>query len=144
MEIYKKGQGKVVRMCALAGFLLLILYGSYSLDVWPMIEDGSALRTAIIPNYPAIGDISLDWILLISVVLFLGFGFLAFWVLNRPKYSDFLIETESEVKKVSWPQRKEYLAASAAVFAVVLFVFCFLWATDTVFTEILSRIGIGF
>ena len=47
----------------------------------------------------------------------------AFWQYNHPQWSDFLIDTEAEMKnRVTWPTKKEQMNASIVVIvAVVLF-----------------------
>ena len=52
---------------------------------------------------------------LIAVVLVA----LSVWMLNKPNFVDFLIATESEMKKVSWSSRPELLGSTAVVIVTV-------------------------
>ena len=63
-----------------------------------------------------------------------GVGFALFVLFNKPKVVDFLIATEHEMKKVSWPTRKEIIGSTAVVicgtfaFSLLMFVIDFVFA----------------
>lgn len=52
----------------------------------------------------------------------------------------FLGEVKSEMKKVSWPDKKELISYTGIVFISVVFVCLLIWAYDTVFTKVLEVI----
>jgi preprotein translocase subunit SecE len=83
-------------------------------------------------------------ILFPCIVIFLVGAWLVFLYLNKPKVADFLIETEGELKKVSWPQRKEFLGASLAVLIIILFIVFYLYLIDMGLSMLLRRIGLGY
>lgn len=128
----------VVRFGVTAVVAALLGIGAYLISRQPVAEE---LRRSLFGvNIP----VDVPIILLVSAGCFLLFTGIAVALLNTPKYADFLIETEGEIKKVSWPPQKEYVAASMAVIVVIVFVFCFLWLTDSVLSEIFARLKIGF
>jgi preprotein translocase subunit SecE len=47
------------------------------------------------------------------------------------KVRDFLADAKSELKKVTWPSRKDTYASTLAVILLVLFSAVFLWIVDT-------------
>jgi len=48
------------------------------------------------------------------------------------KTSEFLANVKSELKKVTWPSRKETYSSTAVVIVLVLVVAVFLWIVDTI------------
>ncbi len=64
----------------------------------------------------------------IPTLLVIAAGLFMFWMVNRQNTADFLIATESEMKKVSWSSRKEVIGSTKVViittfmFAIILFV----------------------
>jgi len=50
----------------------------------------------------------------------------------------FLREVRAELKKVSWPDKKELSAYTVVVFISVLVVAVVIWIIDTAFTDILK------
>ena len=52
---------------------------------------------------------------------------------NKPKMADLLIDTEGELRKVSWPTIDEVLTTSMVVVVFVVFIGAFLALTDMVF-----------
>ena len=113
LEFYKKGQGSMGRLIALLGCIGLVLWGGHSL--WTYLQGYAALTKAILP-IPHTG-LQIDWALIIAVIV--AFGGIAgvAWFFNRPKMVDLLVETEAEMKKISWPSRQE--AWNSAVIVVV-------------------------
>jgi preprotein translocase SecE subunit len=69
---------------------------------------------------------------LIAAALFLGGAFLIYRWLDRPKNADLLIETESELRKVSWPTLPEAMNGSTVVILCVAFLMVFLAGADWV------------
>ena len=126
LEILKPGQGKYARGTAYVLGMLLVIFGGISLyatinvphdasitptSTWEKIE-----HAVYIPNVPLVGYISIYRIIAFVVVIF---GALALHlILNRPGPVDTLIDTEQELKKVSWPSRREVWNATLVVVLV--------------------------
>ncbi len=116
LEIYKKGQGKMARLSAYGLVGVLILFGAYRFHATFNVPGEGVLVAA---KLPVIGQIT--WMKIFSVIVCLG-GILGMhMVLNGAKMSDLLIDTEQEMKKVSWPSKKE-VQNSTIVVVIVTFV----------------------
>lgn len=120
--VYKSGQGYWTRLITFLGFLLLgaltahfvysIIYGA-----------GWTGRDATGRNIAA-G---------IGVAVFLVWVLVEYWILNKPSNAEFLIATDSEMKKVNWTSRKELIGSTKVV---IFFMFMFaatLFIIDIVF-----------
>ena len=85
----------------------------------------------------------------LSIALFAAIGSFVFglWFLNRtlerPKNADLLIETESELRKVTWPTVDETVDGSVVVIVVVLFLMGFMAAADYLLGNVFTRIITG-
>jgi len=53
--------------------------------------------------------------------------------MNKPKNVDFLIATDSEMKKVNWTTRKELIGSTQIVILFMFLIAMFLFAFDVVF-----------
>ena len=71
--------------------------------------------------------------------IFLG---LSAWVVNIPKIADFMIVAETEIKKVSWSNRKEIIASTIVVICVVIMMAVLLLAADFGFIYLFTKLGI--
>jgi preprotein translocase SecE subunit len=115
LEIYKKGQGKMARVSAYVLASLLILFGVYRLHATFNVPGEGVLAE----NLPLIGSLTI--MKLISAAAFLVGLLLLHLILNRPAAADLLIDTEQEMRKVSWPSWAEVKSATGIV-VVVTFV----------------------
>jgi len=52
----------------------------------------------------------------------------------------FLVEVRSELKKVTWPSRKEVYSTTLVVIATSIFFGFYLWGLDLVFSQVLSLV----
>jgi preprotein translocase subunit SecE len=120
LGIYKRGQGNWTRGVAAGGLA--------ALGFWAMLETFSWIQEYTSARYWYCGY----WV---PAVLLLGFLVLAYWVSNRPKVADYLIETETEMKKVTWPTHREVFSATLVVIVVVVVMGIFLFGIDRVFVE---------
>ena len=57
-----------------------------------------------------------------SSLAFCVLSLLVFLVINKPPNVDFLIATDSEMKKVNWTSRKELIGSTKVVIIFVLFI----------------------
>ena len=123
-EIYKKGQGTIARWIAFLGLSGLAGFGTYELyDALSGTTGNLSLAGASVP-----------WSVLISGLVFVAAEILTAWLINLPKFVDYLIMSEIELRKVSWPTREE-LKRQTAVVIIAPIVFSFvLWLADMVFT----------
>jgi preprotein translocase SecE subunit len=66
----------------------------------------------------------------VPLAVFLVGAYFIFILVNKERFADFLIATESEMKKVSWPTREELLGSTAVVIATVVILAVIIWLAD--------------
>jgi len=123
--IYKRSQGRITRQVTVAAVALGVLLACYRLGQ-TMMDGWEWNRT-----------------LSVSIATALTFAgwWMAFRLVNWPRFADFLIAVEAEMNKVSWPTRAELFRASVVVLvtifvlAVVLFGYDAIW--NWVFRDLL-------
>ena len=114
-KIYKSGQGKGARLLAAFSLGALTIYGCYSL--YYAISTGSWADIVLV-TIPGLEE-PLTPPLLITLIVFGVFSFLIFLFCNWHRSADFLIETELELRKVSWPSKSEVVGSSLIVMVLV-------------------------
>jgi len=127
IEIYKQGQGKYTRGITFLGVMLIVVIGAVVLS-----EKLSGYVTTRQPlmRYG------------IPTALVIGAAFLLFRLLNRPRTADFLIATESEMKKVSWSSKKEIIGSTKVVIVFTFILAAILASADLIFVWLFSWLKI--
>ena len=141
---YKKDQGRLARMAAYWSLALLILYGCQSFyAILPTWHDslGQPLSTAW-PKIPILGWNLNPALLIAGAVLGASWYVLYRWQ-QTPKVADLLIETETELTKVTWPTMGDAVNSSLVVVAVVLFLMTFLAGSDALLGLWTKRVLLG-
>jgi preprotein translocase subunit SecE len=143
LSVYKGDQGRAVRIFALVSCLVLTLWACFNLYHW--IAPADIPQGSIWLDTDLAGiHILLSPYLVPSIVLFVV-ALLTFWrVSQKPSVAEFLIETEGELRKMSWPARKEWVNSSLAVLVVIVIFIAFLFAVDTSLSYVFTRLKIGF
>lgn len=143
VDRYKPNQGQRVRRATMLGLLLLLGAGVYVLITHGTLATAATTWSLRIPftsnRIPLLPDVALTAPLLLGG---LGFWF-AYRVVNLPTFADFLIATEAEVNKVSWPTRKSVVQDTIVVLATVILMTIFLFVVDLSWGWILSRPVVG-
>lgn len=143
-EIYKKGEGMRVRLVAMIGCTCLVLFGAVSLhnfitgsgDFWEF-WDTAVFRLDFF-------EFDITWGKLVSAGVFLlGTWFVFFMVFRKRKLSEFLIETEVELRKVSWPPRHEWWGSSVVVLVSVVLLGVFLVLVDQLMLVLVKWMKLG-
>ena len=111
-SIYKKGQGKYVRLGTAIGVGVLVLLGIQ----W-ILNTFLALEAAYVKAVAAL-------------VIGLAGAWLCFWVVNRPRFADFMILAESEMRKVVWPTPSAVVRATRLVVFLTLGLALMLFLVD--------------
>jgi len=135
--VYKRNQGRIVRQVTLAALVVTAAMGFYRLHetLRPHAVDWSA-RTGV----PAA-----IWHVAVPFALTLACAWIAFRLINFPRFADFMIAVEAEMNKVSWPARAELIRASLVVLvtiivlAVVLYVFDYVWLNFFVLLKVFPQ-----
>jgi preprotein translocase SecE subunit len=155
---YKASQGLRVRRGTMLGLLLLAGAGIFALYTHGPLVTGPndwLLRVpfsrSVVPHPAAPPDsgmvlITERFIPILPDVKFtvpLLLGAAAFWLsfrmVNLPVFADFLIATEAEVNKVSWPARKSVVQDTIVVLVTVLLMTVFLFVVDLTWGWVLSH-----
>jgi preprotein translocase SecE subunit len=131
LELYKKGQGSAARIAAYVACGILIVFGAIRL--YATINRPNELMIA--EGLPLIGDLN-GFKAAAFVVGVLGLLALHL-LLNRPKSTDLLIETEQEMKKVSWPTFPEVVNATGVVSLVTLVLALTMFGLDEALRQVL-------
>jgi len=129
---YKSEQGRLARLVAYWSLAALVFYGCVSLRATLSSAFGGVLSKPLIPGMPQVPVLGLKLnaaLLITAVVLFTSWYFLYRWQ-QKPKVADLLIETESELRKVTWPTVSEAVNSSLIVIACVAFLMAFLAGAD--------------
>lgn len=120
--IYKKGQGYWTRMGTVGGAALIGLWAAFflynHLKVW-LLDAQSRPRNRVI---------------MAVIIGFLAvYSLIAWWVMNRPTNAQFLIETDSEMKKVNWTSKAELIGSTKVVIVFMFLTAAFLFVMDLIF-----------
>lgn len=125
---YKKDQGRMVRMAAFYMAALLLLFASTALHT--SLSSFDALDTAIGGMVVPIVSVTINWAFVISTSLLVaGLVALYRWQ-QQPKVADLLIETEGELRKVTWPGLQQVIDSSMVVVVCVIFLMAFMFFAD--------------
>ena len=136
LEFYKKGQGSKGRLLAIIACFGLIAWGGHSL--WVQLQGSASLARTLV-RVPHVG-LTITWSLVIAVAVVL-FGCAAVtWVLNRPRTVNLLVDTEAEMKRVSWPSRQEAWNSSVIVVVTVVVMMGLLFFYDFILNAVLNLI----
>ncbi|HEX2973736.1 MAG TPA: preprotein translocase subunit SecE [Tepidisphaeraceae bacterium] len=88
--------------------------------------DTTIVNGAPVPGFPLIKLIIVGVLGLVAAGLF-------WWYLNKPVVADFLIATESEMKKVNWTSRKELMGSTKVVILFMFLIAAALFLIDVAF-----------
>ena len=133
--IYKKGQGYWTRMGTALGAALLGALLAYNLYVWipVLVNLGSSSEALAHERQIALG---------VAAVFLALYAILIWRVTNKPDNVDFLIATDSEMKKVNWTSRKELIGSTKVVIVFMFLIAFFLFAIDIAFSYFFYLIGV--
>jgi len=110
MKIYKKGQGNRARAIAALAAVAIAVFGIA--EVYS--SEGTAMIFVVVSAF--------------MVVVVAGGGI--YLSLINARTSEFLIETQAELKKVAWPPKDEVKGSSAVVVGTVVVMGVFLVIVD--------------
>jgi len=86
-------------------------------------------------------DLKINLPFIIAFGVFAFFAILVYVLLNKPKIGDFLIETELEMKKISWPGRSELVDSSTIVIVTVVILALVIMVFDFMIQFFMRLIG---
>ncbi len=131
-RLYKEGQGNWTRGTLATLIGLTGVFAAISLFDWLGTQEWATEGQGVFPFF----NWKISWQVLLSGLLMVPFGLVGIWLFNQRKLSDFLIDTESELKnKVTWPTRREVANNS-----IVVVVTCVLMGVWIMFADQLFRV----
>ena len=135
---YRPGQGTTARALAWIVGVGFALWGVHDLWIWlhgfgalsrPFLE-GSLSRVPL-TRLPISGSLA------IAIGVAAGAVLLVAWLLKRPWLADLLIDTEGEMKKVTWPGREEAWSATKVVTVTTIVITVVLLVFDMILTQVM-------
>ncbi len=129
-NIYKLGQGTHTRIGTAVALGLMVVWFAVFLHE----------KLSVVSTNPATARL---WQVGAAIAVIAIFGATGYWLLalNR-KVCDFLIATESEMKKVSWTSRKDIVGSTKVVVFVVVVLSILLFIVDIGFMVFFTEIGV--
>ncbi len=116
--IYKSGQGYWTRLLTFFGFMLVGALTAHFIyrQTYGWIGQGAALG--------------------IAAGLFIAWVLVEYILINKPRNAEFLIATDSEMKKVNWTSRQELIGSTKVVIFFMFLITAVLFLYDLVFHAI--------
>ena len=131
--VYKRHQGRLIRQATFAAIAVTLAIGvwrlSQLLPLW--LAGAGSLGTGT--------DLGVYRFLVPGLLLAAGL-WLAYRVVNVPRFADFLIAVESEMAKVSWPSAGEVARSSAVIIFLIFALAAILAAYDLFWWFVLRAI----
>jgi len=123
-SIYKKGQGKYVRIGTASAIGLLVILGI----IWVEHE-----FLPLAPQYIQA---------LVALAIAAAGGWLSFYIVNKPRFADFMILTESEMNKVVWPSSAAVIRVTRLLILIMFFLAFLLYVVDIGFLTFFQAIRV--
>lgn len=144
LSFYKEKQGVLVRWITFAILAILLVFGMYRFyyngpyattplekvpPFWQWLHPKSSWTDVTIPVVEIDIPISPRWAITFGSIflLLLLSAYFCFW---HNRVSDFLIDTESEMRKVSWPTFQEVVSSSIVVIVALVLLGLYLYLVD--------------
>ena len=127
VRLYKKSQGRWVRLLTMLAVVALFASGAYKFTLIGFT--GSPLN-----------DMVVRWTIA-GVIALVGWWF-AFRLIHYPVFADFLISVEAEMVKVSWPSNAEVYSSTLVVLAMFLILSALIFVFDLVWVWFFRMIGV--
>jgi preprotein translocase subunit SecE len=139
VETYKEGHGVLVRRVAFVTLAALLVWGGTELYGW--LQSAQWVRNNRWHDYqiPVVHQY-IDPAFVICWVVVITGCVLLYRALNRARAADFLIETDTEVRKVTWPTWNDAWNSSLIVLIFVVVVTGFIFASDFVINRVMRWI----
>ncbi len=134
LEVYKRTQGRRLRQLSAVGIGVCAGWGFLALA--KQLEDAG--RPSWFPD-----QLPYTWFAYgVPILLAAAAAWATFRVINWPRFADFLIATEGEMTKVSWPKKDELKRTTIVVLITLFFLAGFLLSVDMAWSWVLERIGV--
>jgi preprotein translocase SecE subunit len=138
---YKEEQGRLVRLFAFWGLGALLLYASVFL--FEILSAYRSLQGALGGARLPVVRVELSPAFLVAAAVFM-IGFYCLWRWQQtPKVADHLIETEGELRKITWPTGQDVINNGIVVIVFVIALGAFLAAADWVLSMVVKWLILG-
>jgi preprotein translocase subunit SecE len=127
--VYKRSQGRVTRQATFAALAVAVALGAWRFYAY------FGIRVQSLLGFTGAAYAISGAILLVGL-------WIAFRVVNMPRFADFLIAVEAEMNKVSWPSKSELYRSSAVVIFVIFALSFLLFGFDLVWGFLFEWIGV--
>jgi len=124
--IYKSGQGYWTRMCTAGGAVLIA--GLTAQFVY-------SRTVGHFPNQRGM-------VFGIALAVFAALCLFSWWIINKPGNADFLIATDTEMKKVNWTSREELIGSTKVVILFMFLIAIILFVIDILFGYLFYFAGV--
>jgi preprotein translocase subunit SecE len=121
--IYKRSQGRIARQVTFFVLAAVVAKGAWQLKL-VLMDQHAGVEFGVSAAVLATGI----W--------------LAYRVVNLPRFADFLIAVEAEMNKVSWPSRSELFRSSLVVIVTMFGLAATLYGYDLVWQMLLTKLGV--
>lgn len=137
---YRKDEGRYARMIAFWSLALLMAFGcigglQYKIGQWMGTGD-----SVLVEQFPLLGTLKTSTV--IALVILVVVCLVIYSLLNRPRAADALVDTETEMRKVTWPTFGETWAGTVAVIITVVVLLLFLSVADYALLKLI-QLAIG-
>ena len=127
--VRKKGQGKWTRMgTGAAATLIILLTGQF---FWEQVR----IRIGFLRENQGLS-------IGLTAAIIAGLSLLAWWIMNKASNVEFLIATDSEMKKVNWTSRRELMGSTKVVIFFMFMIALILFVIDLIFHAIFWWMGV--
>ena len=137
LDFYRPEDGHRPRGVIGVALAVLLLYGCHAFYEWLPSETFhkplSGIGTLLGDEFQITGAVVLAGLLAVGVLVGI------YKLLNWPRFVDFLIDTESELKKVSWASKRQVVSESIVVVVTLLIVGVYVFMVDTVLIFVRGR-----
>ena len=120
---HKPGQGRWARGLTFGAIAAIALYGGF--EWWKYFSAAGSVNRIVFP------------LVVVAAVLWI-----AYRLVNYPRFADFLITTEAEMNKVSWPSWRDVKTATFVVLALAGLLAAFLFGVDWMWQKFLVLIRV--
>jgi preprotein translocase SecE subunit len=126
MAKYKPDQGVYARTTSFMLLGAMAVFGAYTLFYWLLSFRGDADEPGGLATELSSGPLPvLSLPLTPALMIASAVGLASLWILNkllnRQKSADILIESETEMRKCTWPSVNETITSSIVILVVMLF-----------------------
>jgi preprotein translocase SecE subunit len=147
---YRAGQGIYARAAAAGSLIIGAVFACWRLYVYTItvVSEGSANPAFTFVGLPVSYAVLVSvgaFVLLAAVTFLFTFGPTtgARWLDSKTHgLIDLLVDTESELSKVSWPTREDLTSSTAAVLVLIAFLSAFLFGVDLMIGKLLTLAGV--